>query len=278
MNALFLTYMLLLMVGAGLIVHAGLSYVNDTWNRLAQSKRIGRLYQGRMGEALAPLARPSEEEVLGLKDIPWNNIQAGAALVGILFIPFLRDSAIFFRFLPFALPGLVILAKRYLLAQRRGQLIWKVRQFLLDLRLHMSLQGSLLLGLENIARTTQDSSPVYAQLKKRVLGSSALSGMDLLQQLADDLDSNELTKAVQRIQAAQAAGGVKDVDAAIAKVIDELTEEISYRTDEQLQKLPMRITLLSMPFLLIPILLLLFYPLVDRVLKTLGGVSVGGGF
>jgi hypothetical protein len=45
-----------------------------------------------------------------------------------------------------------------------------------------------------------------------------------------------------------------------------------------MQRLPLRITLLAIPFLLGPIVILLFYPLVDRILKTLSGVAVGGGF
>ena len=109
-------------------------------------------------------------------------------------------------------------------------------------------------------------------------GSSARSGLDLLSQLAEDLKSPQLLHVVQRVQAAQQSGGVSDVDQAIASVIEELNEEIGYQSEEQMQRLPMRITLLAMPFLLGPIVILLFYPLVDRILKTLSGVSIGGGF
>jgi hypothetical protein len=45
-----------------------------------------------------------------------------------------------------------------------------------------------------------------------------------------------------------------------------------------MQQMPTRITLLAMPFLLGPIVILLFYPLVDRILKTLSGTAIGGGF
>jgi hypothetical protein len=45
-----------------------------------------------------------------------------------------------------------------------------------------------------------------------------------------------------------------------------------------MQRLPLRITLLAMPFLLGPIVILFFYPLVDRILKTLSGTAIGGGF
>ena len=157
-------------------------------------------------------------------------------------------------------------------------MVGQIRQFLIDVRLHMSLQGSLLLGLESLAKTTVETSVVYQRLQKRLKGSSARSGLDLLNQLADDLKSPQLLRVVQRVQAAQQSGGVSDVDQAIAGVIEELNEEIGYQSEEQMQRLPLRITLLAMPFLLGPIVILLFYPLVDRILKTLSGVSIGGGF
>jgi hypothetical protein len=57
-----------------------------------------------------------------------------------------------------------------------------------------------------------------------------------------------------------------------------LTDDINGQTEEQMQRLPLRITLLAMPFLLGPIVILFFYPLVDRILKTLSGTAIGGGF
>ena len=119
---------------------------------------------------------------------------------------------------------------------------------------------------------------MYQRLQKRLKGSSAHSGLDLLNQMADDLNSPQLLRVVQRVQAAQQSGGVTDVDQAIASVIEDLNEEISYQSEEQMQQLPTRITLLAMPLLLGPIVILLFYPLVDRILQTLAGVSIGGGF
>jgi uncharacterized protein (DUF2267 family) len=177
-----------------------------------------------------------------------------------------------------ALPALVWLAKKYLIQQRKRFMTGQIRQFLIDVRLHMSLQGSLLLGLESLAKTTVETTVVYQRLQKRLKGSSAHSGLDLLNQMADDLNSPQLLRVVQRVQAAQQSGGVTDVDQAIASVIEDLNEEISYQSEEQMQQLPTRITLLAMPLLLGPIVILLFYPLVDRILQTLAGVSIGGGF
>ena len=46
----------------------------------------------------------------------------------------------------------------------------------------------------------------------------------------------------------------------------------------QFPELPARYLALCLSFLLGSIVILLFYPLVDRILKTLSGVSIGGGF
>jgi hypothetical protein len=132
--------------------------------------------------------------------------------------------------------------------------------------------------LESLAKNTIETSVVFQCLQRRLKGSSARSGIDLLNQLAEDLNSPELIRVVQRVQAAQQSGGLIDVDQAIASVIEELNEEMGYQSEEQMQRLPLRITLLAMPFLLGPIVILLFYPLVDRILKTLSGVSIGSGF
>ena len=219
-----------------------------------------------------------EEALLGLENISWNTYYAVSTLIGLALLAFLGPTMPGIRFGFLGLPILVWLAREFLVQQRKRFMAGQVRQFLIDVRLHLSLQGSLLLGLENIGRTTPETSPVYRQLQNRLKGSSARSGLDLLNQLTDDLASPQLLRAVQRIQAAQQSGGISNVDQAIASVISELNEEIGYQAEEEMQRLPLRITLLAMPFLLGPIVILLFYPLIDRILNTLSGVSIGAGF
>ena len=266
-----------LAIGVGMIANTVISVIYETGRRISRPTRRGRLQTLGLSKQQSEEKR-SEEVVLGYGNVPWGTLYALSALVGLVllavigpYLPSIRPGFL-------ALPGLVWLAKRYLLQQRKRFMSGQVRQFLIDARLHMSLQGSLLLGLNNLARTTLETSAVYQCLQKRLQGGSARSGLDLLSQLADDLKSPQLLRAAQRVQAAQQSGGVTDVDQALASVIKELEEEISYQSEEQMQRLPLRITLLSMPFLLGPIVILLFYPLVDRILQTLSGVSIGGGF
>ena len=266
-----------LAIGVGMIANTVISVLYETGRRMSRPTRRGRLQALGLSKQQSEEKR-SEEAVLGYGNVPWGTLYAISTLIGLVLLAVIGPYLPSIRLGFLALPGLVWLAKRYLLQQRKRFMAGQVRQFLIDTRLHMSLQGSLLLGLDNLARTTLETSAVYQRLQKRLQGSSAQSGLDLLDQLADDLKSPQLLRAAQRVQAAQQSGGVTDVDQALASVIKELEEEISYQSEEQMQRLPLRITLLSMPFLLGPIVILLFYPLVDRILQTLSGVSIGGGF
>jgi hypothetical protein len=267
-----------LAIGVGMIANTVISILFETGRRLSRPIKRGRLHALGLGTKYQSDEKKTEEAILGFGDIPWGALYAGTALIGLILLAVLGPQLPSIRLGFLALPGLVWLAKRYLIQQRKRFMVGQIRQFLIDVRLHMSLQGSLLLGLESLAKTTVETSVVYQRLQKRLQGSSARSGLDLLNQLADDLKSPQLLRVVQRVQAAQQSGGVSDVDQAIASVIEELNEEIGYQSEEQMQRLPLRITLLAMPFLLGPIVILLFYPLVDRILKTLSGVSIGGGF
>lgn len=281
MNSLPLLVGLACAVGVGMLVHSLLLTLFDFGRRF--SRWFGRP-QGRLA-ALGLTAYQTkhfsvtEDDILGLASIPWANLYAATALISLVLFglvgPFLSGGA---SFALLGLPGLVWLFKRYLAQQRRRFLVGQVRQLLIDIRLHMSLTGSLLLGLENIARTTNERGVVYRGLQRRMSGGSAKSGLDVVQQLAADLKSLHLLRVAQRVQSAQQSGGTLGVDQAIASATEELNEEIANQSEEQMQRLPLRITLLAMPFLLGPIVILLFYPLVDHILKTLTGTSVGGGF
>lgn len=267
-----------LALGTGLLVHVLLSMMVEMGRRLGSPVRRGRLQALGLTNKEQNETQNSEEALLGLDGIPWKSLYAGATLAAVLLVITLAQHLSTIRFGFLGLPGLVWLFRRYLIQQRKRFMSGQIRQFLVDVRLHMSLQGSLLRGLESIAQTTLESAAVYRCLKKCVRGGSARSGVDLLSQLAEDLKSPPLQRVVQRVKAAQQTGGIADIDRALAGVIDELNEEIGFQSEEQVQRLPLRITLLAMPLLLGPIVILLFYPLVDRILKTLAGVSVGGGF
>lgn len=272
-----------LAIGVGLIVNATLSSFYELgrrWLRFLGRRRYRLHALGINGQNQG---QPSEDEILGLTRIPWTNLYAGAAILGLALFFWIGQAVPSIRLGFLAAPALVWLFKGYLIRQRRRFLLGQLRQLLIDVRLHMSLRGSLLLGLESIAvatggATTGENQLVYRLLQLRMSGGQVKSGLEIFQQMAKDLKSTHLTRIAQRVQAAQQSGGLLGVDQAVAKSIEELTDEINGQTEEQMQRLPLRITLLAMPFLLGPIVVLFFYPLVDRILKTLSGTAIGGGF
>ena len=267
-----------LAIGVGLIVNATLSSFYELgrrWLRLLGRRRYRLHALGINGQNQG---HTSEDEILGLTRIPWTNLYAGAAILGLALFFWIGQAVPSIRLGFLAAPALVWLFKGYLIRQRRRFLLGQLRQLLIDVRLHMSLRGSLLLGLESIASTTGENQLVYRLLRLRMSGGQVKSGLEIFQQMAKDLKSAQLTRITQRIQAAQQSGGLLGVDQAVAKSIEELTDDINGQTEEQMQRLPLRITLLAMPFLLGPIVILFFYPLVDRILKTLSGTAIGGGF
>ena len=267
-----------LAIGVGLIVNATLSSFYELgrrWLRLLGRRRYRLHALGINGQNQG---NSSEDEILGLTRIPWTNLYAGAAILGVALVFWIGAAVPSIRLGFLAAPALVWLFKGYLIRQRRRFLLGQLRQLLIDVRLHMSLRGSLLLGLESIASTTGENQLVYRLLRLRMSGGQVKSGLEIFQQMAKDLRSAHLTRITQRIQAAQQSGGLLGVDQAVAKSIEELTDDINGQTEEQMQRLPLRITLLAMPFLLGPIVILFFYPLVDRILKTLSGTAIGGGF
>jgi len=269
---------LALALGVGLLCNATLNSIylfGRRWLRLV-GRRHYRLQA--LGIEKRPQGAQSEDEILGLTQIPWTNLYAAGTVAGLALFFLVGPSVPALRLGFLGLPGLVWLFKGYLAGQRRRFLLGQLRQLLIDVRLHMSLRGSLLLGLENIAALTNERQVVYRLLRLRMAGGQVKSGLEVLQQMARDLKSPHLTRVAQRVQAAQQSGGLLGVDQAIAKSIDELTDEITGQSEEQMQRLPLRITLLAMPFLLGPIVILFFYPLVDRILRTLSGTAIGGGF
>jgi hypothetical protein len=269
-----------LTIGVGLLVNSllgGFALMAARLVRLVRM-RTSRVYSFGISQRSEANAARSEDDLLGLSHIPWINLYLLSALAGMGLFVLLSSQVPGLASLFLALPGLVYALRRYMIYNRRRFLAAQVRQLLVDARLRMSLYGSLLLGLENIAATTVESSAVYRVLKRQFAGGSPKSGLDLLHNMAVELKASELDRTVSRLRSAQAAGGVLDLDAALGNAVDEITEEINSGAEEQMERLPLRIKLLAMPFLLGPIIILLFYPLVARVLGTLSGMPTTGGF
>jgi len=125
-----------------MIANTVLSIIVETGRRLSRSVSRGRLQalgiRDHNGIRNAQEGSQSEETVLGLSHVPWNSLYAGAALVGLILLATLGPSLPSIRFGFLTLPAFVWLAKRYLIQQRKRFMVGQIRQFLIDVRLHMS--------------------------------------------------------------------------------------------------------------------------------------------
>jgi hypothetical protein len=120
----------------------------------------------------------------------------------------------------------------------------------------MSLRGSMLLGLENVAQTTHENNLVYRVLKLRNLRRAGKKRAGPITAGSRGLEIGAPGSHHPAYSSCAAVRRVLTMDQALVSSIDELTEEINSQTEEQMQRLPLRITLLSLPFLLGPIVIL----------------------
>jgi hypothetical protein len=214
---------------------------------------------------------PSEDELLGLDRIPWNNFYVLAIVLSVVLlvsvgsqVPGLRPVGV----LPLAL---VWWWKRHLRGQRRQALQGQIRRFLSDLRMRCSLRGSVLLALEDLAGHPPEHNPVYQQLGQMFLGGHPASGQWVLDTLARRLQSSHLFEVAGAMTAQQE--GSLDFDDYLRRKIAEIGESVRAHVGEELQKMPTQITFLAMPLLLGPVVVILIYPVADKVLRVMSSFT-----
>jgi hypothetical protein len=234
-----------------------------------------RLVRRRSRLLAIPRSRPqpsailSEDEALGLAEVPWNWLYLAGGLAGLVLAALLGPLVPMLRLFALFIPLGAWITHRYLRKMRRKALAGQVRQLLIDVRMLLTLRGSLLLALQDLASSQSQDSQVMRRLARAFHGGRPHNGLEVLDHLAKELRSPHLGQAVQRIRAAQ--GGTLDLDRALATTVEDIGEELNAQVEEQLQQTPTRMTFLAVPFLLGPIVILLLYPLADRILQTLAG-------
>jgi hypothetical protein len=144
----------------------------------------------------------------------------------------------------------------------------------MDVRIALPLQGSLLRALQEVARR---GSTRLARLTARYLGSGFQgSGLELLDRLAQATRLPSLADLVAWTHAAEA--GTLASDAPFEHALSRLRSEMYTAAREQMQRIPTRLTVLVLPALLGPTIVVLLYPVVARLLAGMGGAGWNGGF
>ena len=214
------------------------------------------------------VVKVAPEDVLGMANIPWMLIYILSLAVGIGLYAFTQQVVLALLSLtPFAV-------KVWLTNYRKRQLNAEVLDFLTDLRLAMPLQGSLLRSLQDVA---ERGGTRLAKITNRYLsGGFGGSGLELLDRLAKDTRVSYLSDLVAWTQASEEC--TMAADAPFEHALSRLQAEANTTARENLQKIPTRLTVLVLPALLGPSIVVLLYPVVARLLLNMGGTGWSGGF
>jgi len=264
---------LLLGVGLGLIIYWILSSISnigfDIYDRTPGRRMAKRLQGVGLIEAKiqdkASYIAPAVNAVRAKAGFPmWVTLAvAGLSILGYLYTMSLWAFGIIF---------LYIIARMWLRAQDKRREHKDVWLFLLDLRTKLTFKGSLLTALTDVAK---DSRTTCAKIVQIYLDAGFQgNGLSLLGQIAQDTKLPFLDDVVARAEAS--ASGKLSLDDALHQAIEKVQYEIDTAAKEQLQKIPSRLIIIVFPTLLGPGLVLLLYPVVDNLLKSLQGM--GGVF
>ena len=266
MEAFWLTTLLFAM-GVFIVAYLLLSWLVEavTWLLYHHRKRIPRILELTSGAGKAQTHQPAE---LAEDRIHWPYVYALSLLAGLgLYLFTQQMMALFLAVVPFAV-------RIWLDNYRKRRQNDEALAFLMDVRIALPLQGSLLRALQEVARR---GSTRLARLTARFLGGGFQgSGLELLDRLAQATRLPSLADLVAWTQAAEA--GTLASDAPFEHALSRLRAETVTAAREHMQRIPTRLTILVLPALLGPSIMVLLYPVVARLLASMAGAGWGGGF
>jgi len=272
-------------LGLGMLAQLLLEYVGEGLVRLHRRSRAGRLAAMLQPQETERKA-PSEDALFGLDGVNWPLVMLVTGMIGVGL-----SSLVFGELAPPARPigivlGLLPLAVRsYLRRQGQQKKRFTVRDFAADLRLLLPLQGGLGPTLEMIAEEENGPSMGTSRAGSRGPGQGliaarirSLLGMkqpvEILDDLAAQLFSPELARLVRHIRAAIKGG--ESLERAVALAAEDMDAEFATAAEEAVESAPTRLIVPMAVLLLVPALILLFFPIADNLLNSLTMAS--GGF
>jgi len=242
-------------------VYAGLG-----WLVTGRRRRIASL-MGATTRKAAPY-RAAQDDLLGLRNLPWLQIYVLSLLAGLGLYLFTRQALVLLLAVsPFAV-------RAWLANYRKRQLNAETLAFMMDVRIVLPLQGSLLRALQEVAK--RENTRLAVVTARYLAGGFQGNGLELLERLAQDTAIPSLQDLVAWMQASEEGTLASDVPFEHALV--RLRREMVTAKREHMQRIPTRLTILVLPALLGPTIVLLLYPVVDRLLANMSGMGWGGGF
>lgn len=229
-------------LGVGLLAHGLTGLLSDGLyrfrHRRSRTARLLLFAEGAQKQS-APQARASAADLMP-DEVPWGAVYAAsAALAAGLYLWSGQRLALGLALLP-----LGVRMWRQSMTQRA--MLADVWQFLMDVRLRLTVEGSLSRSLQVSAR---ESNTRMARVVSRYLdGGYEGDGLALLEQIAADTGVSLLGDLAARTQAA--AAGTLELDDALRQSMQRMHAELSTRKREQLQQIPSRLILFVFPTLL----------------------------
>lgn len=257
-------------LGVFIIVYFCLSWIVDgvIWLVSRRRRRYAKLMNYlATGQKNVQEYKATQSDLLGLGHIPWLQVDILSVVFVLGLYLFTGQFVIlFYAFVPFAI-------RAWLVRYRKHQLDTEVMAFLMDVRIALPLQGSLLRALQYVS---QQSETRLAKITERYLAGFQGNGLDLLNRLAQDTGLSPLIDLVAWAHAAEE--GTLKSDVPFEHALERLRAEMYTTIREQMQRIPTRLTVLVLPALLGPVIVLLVYPMVARLLAGLSNIGWNGGF
>jgi hypothetical protein len=257
-----------------IFVGAGISLILfSVFGVVTDMLRWMRKPQGILSRASAIAARAEISRRPGFwmdVEFPWLTAYLIAAPLTVLLWFALEGTAVqMYSFAGLLFP---ILARHWILRQKRREAANEIRQFMVELRLQLSSGGTLRPALQAVS---QYGPPNLGRLIRRRL-SSQENGVQVLRHIAEDTGSRWIADIAGRAEAAR--DGMLNLDEAVSQSIERVSQEMDTEIREELQQIPTRLIVVVSPLLLGPALAAWVLPVVARMIASLEGVSLFGRF
>lgn len=236
-------------------------------------RSLARRYSARVSTESAQSSQEfSEDELHGTAGIHWPVASLVSGCLGLILSWLLFAESGSMLALAGAALGLGPLAiRRYLRERAVRRVRREVRDFLLDLRLALRLEGALGPAL---ARVSQKGRGVLGERLRHHVQTRLTTStpQDVLLALAADLRSKVLRDLLRRLEAARRGG--ESFDRALAAVAEDVVAEMTAAAEQAVEAAPARLLVPMLATLFTPVLVLVLYPLMDRVLRSLAGAPM----
>jgi len=261
-------------LGAGMVSSWGLIAVGDV------AARFRRFRHANPSEVFmrddAPVDTFTEDDLYGLRGIPWEVWRVAGAVVGVALAylllaernPFFAAFGLAGAFAPRAL-------RAYLVRRRKVDVDRQVRDLIFLLRPALALHGGLRPALEEVAERLE-SGIVRLRLRFHLERAFATEPARVVEDLAVDIHSAELGNLLLGITAAKRGG--MSFGEAVIRASEESGARIREDARIAIEETPVRLLLPMLLFMLPPFLVLSLYPLLARLMALLSapGGAMGG--